>query len=92
VILLASLIVIFVVTMLRIREIKKYRQHVSIARIYVLITFWALVLASQFLYATSVYYFKIRGEDSSTIDMNAYSRAYTRIDIIPGFVVQTLFL
>lgn len=78
--------------MLRIREIKKYRQHASIARIYVLITFWALVLTSQFLYAISVYYFKIRGEDPSTIDMNAYSRAYTRIDIIPGFVVQTLFL
>lgn len=89
---LAVVICIFTVTLLRIREIKKYKQHASIARIYILITFWALVFASQLCYGISVYFFVIMDKDYSSIDMSAYSRSYTRIDILPGFVVQTLFL
>ena len=56
---LALVICIFTITLLRIRKIKKYKQHISIARIYILITFWALVFASQLLYGISVYFFAI---------------------------------
>lgn len=83
---------IFIISLLRMRSIKKYKQHMRIARIYVLIAFWAVVFVSQLLYGVSVYFFVILGAEPTTTEMEVYSRSYTRIDIIPGFIVQTLFL
>jgi hypothetical protein len=89
--LLFVVLTVLVVTLLRLKRIKRYGEHGrSVARIYVLIAFWALVLTSQFLYGVSVYFFVI--EDDPSTDMSGYSRTYLRIDILPGFIVQTIFL
>jgi len=90
---LSIVLTIFMLSVLRIREIKRHKVHGRIVKIYVLITVWALLFLSQLLYGAIVYFCFIMGQqDLSLVDIDSFSRSFTRIDIVPAFVIQTLFL
>jgi hypothetical protein len=75
----------------RIIKIKRYGQPGSgAAVIYGLIIIWALILIAESIYSITIFFSYLYPYSDQSVD--AYSRNYVRFDIIPGFIVQTIFL
>jgi predicted metallopeptidase len=82
---------ILTLTIYRLWRVKKHGEHAKrIGRIYFLIMAWALTFGFQELLDTSIYLTVIQGNCS--YDMDSYSRIYVRIDAVPAFLIQTIFL
>lgn len=78
-------------TAYKLKNIRKFGEQArNIIKIYLLVLLWGIVLGFQFLYGSTVYLSNIH--QNYTINMEQYSRFYVRMDIIPGFTVQTIFL
>lgn len=81
-----------ITTAVRLRRISRLGQHAKkVIVIYLLILAWTTIIISQQLYSIFVYFSSIQqGVDAKEIAK--YSQNYVRFDILPGFIVQTIFL
>jgi len=75
----------------RLSNMKKFGEHGrSIIVVFVLIILWAVLLIYQNCYSLFIFFIKLEPLDDQSAD--SYSRQYVRFDILPGFLVQTVFL
>ena len=88
---LATTALLIIVTVLRLRVIKSYGERGQrILRIHILIIFWGVTFCFQLLLQVSTYLTTINGDYN--IEMNNYSKNFSRIDVLPAFLIQTIFL
>lgn len=81
-----------ITTAVRLRRISRLGQHgKKVIVIYLLILAWTTIIVSQQLYSIFVYFSSIQ-EGVDAYQMDKFSQNYVRFDILPGFIVQTIFL
>jgi hypothetical protein len=79
-----------VLTVLRLKRILRLGEHgKKIILIYILIICWATIICSQHIYSIFVYFRYLKDEPR---EVKYYSTNYVRFDILPGFIVQSIFL
>ena len=83
---------VLTITLCRFNKINRYGESGRrIARIYMLIILWSVTFSFQMLLGSSIY-LTVVNNNSKSVNMESYSRIYARIDVIPAFVITTIFL
>ena len=58
--------------------------------IYILILAWTVIIGAHDIYGIVIFFTYLMGHPNESID--PYSRNYVRFNVLPGFLVQTIFL